>query len=68
MGPQAMITYQLGDHVRIDIPDETDPGFELHGERGLATAVERSQSCEHAVYYEPTLENPDYEFTIEAHS
>lgn len=59
------MTYQLGDRVRIDIPDETDPDFELHGEHGLVIALEGSQSCEHDVGYELTLENPDYEFTIE---
>jgi len=25
----------LADRVRIDIPDETDPDFEYHGEHGM---------------------------------
>lgn len=32
--------YQIGDQVRIDIPDETDPDFEeLHGQCGEVIQV-----------------------------
>ena len=30
-----MHQYRLADRVRIDIPDETDPDFEYHGEHGM---------------------------------
>lgn len=29
----------VGSRVRIDIPDETDPDFRLHGEHGLLVKV-----------------------------
>ena len=29
-----MKNVQKGDHVRIDIPDETDPDYRYHGEHG----------------------------------
>lgn len=59
------MTPKLGDRVRIDIPDETDPDFALHGEHEPVIEIERSQSCKHDVCYEFTLENPDYEFMTE---
>ncbi|MFC6906883.1 hypothetical protein [Halalkalicoccus tibetensis] len=60
------MTYQLGDCVRIDIPNETDPDFELHGEQGLVIAIDPDHdSCDCEALYEITLEN--YEFTIEMH-
>ncbi len=30
-----MHQYRLADRVRIDIPDETDPDFEYHGQHGM---------------------------------
>lgn len=29
-----MIEFENGDRIRIDIPDESDPGFEWHGKHG----------------------------------
>jgi hypothetical protein len=32
--------FEIGDAVRIDIPDETDPDYDrLHGSRGEITAI-----------------------------
>ena len=28
------MTFEVGDQVRVDIPDETDPDFEVHGAHG----------------------------------
>lgn len=35
-----MTRYQLGDRVRIDIPDETDTDYQFHGEHGVVINVE----------------------------
>ncbi len=35
-----MHQYRLADRVRIDIPDETDPDFEYHGEHGMILSRE----------------------------
>lgn len=32
-------TIEVGDRVRIDIPDETDPDFRHHGDNGEVIAV-----------------------------
>lgn len=35
-----MRRFYVGDHVRVDIPDETDPDFErLHGQQGTVVGV-----------------------------
>lgn len=34
-----MMTVRLGDHVRIDIPDEMNPDFASHGEHGLVLDI-----------------------------
>lgn len=34
-----MHTFEPGDEVRVDIPDESDPDFDLHGEHGTVIAV-----------------------------
>lgn len=31
------MVFEQGDRVRIDIPDETDPDHDLHGQHGLVT-------------------------------
>jgi len=33
------VTLSVGDRVRIDIPDETDPDHDLHGEHGRVVDV-----------------------------
>lgn len=33
------MTLSVGDRVRIDIPDETDPDHDLHGEHGRVVDV-----------------------------
>ena len=34
-----MREYDIGDHVRIDIPDEIDPDHEHHGKHGTITNI-----------------------------
>ena len=34
-----MQRYRLGDRIRIDIPDETDPDFEFHAEHGIVINI-----------------------------
>ncbi|WP_120243321.1 hypothetical protein [Halopiger aswanensis] len=31
--------FSVGDRVRVDIPDTTDPDFEYHREHGVVTAI-----------------------------
>lgn len=34
-----MQQFDVGDRVRLDIPDETDPDYRLHGEHGTITEL-----------------------------
>jgi hypothetical protein len=34
-----MVGFKVGDEVRVDIPDETDPDFRLHREPGTIVEV-----------------------------
>jgi len=34
-----MAAFEIGDRVRVDIPDETDPDFEWHGKHGIVVEV-----------------------------
>ena len=34
-----MPAFEQGDRVRVDIPDESDPDFDWHGEHGVVVAV-----------------------------
>ncbi|WP_049982480.1 hypothetical protein [Halorubrum sp. BV1] len=34
-----MQQFEVGDRVRIDIPDETDPDYQLHGEHGTVAKL-----------------------------
>jgi hypothetical protein len=34
-----MPAFEPGDEVRVDIPNESDPDFDLHGEHGTIIAV-----------------------------
>lgn len=36
------MTVRLGDRVRIDIPDETDPDFTYHDEHGIVLAIKHT--------------------------
>ena len=39
------MTFEVGDKVRVDIPDETDPDFEVHGAHGeIVDIIEDSAS------------------------
>ncbi len=52
---------RLGDRVRIDVPDETDPDFRWHGEPGLVINITESEL---GPIYSVGLEN--YSITIDA--
>lgn len=40
LGPNTgMNRFEEGDRVRIDIPDETDPDHDLHGQHATVTTV-----------------------------
>ena len=42
-----MLSYEEGDRVRMDIPDETDPDHErLHGEHGTIIAIQEDDAGE----------------------
>ena len=38
--------YEVGDRVRIDIPDETDPDFTYHRQHGTVAAVMEDSAAE----------------------
>lgn len=59
--------HQLGDRVRIDIPDEADPGFKFHGEHAIIIDFNHTRcSCGCEVLYRVILEDRD--FGIDVHS
>lgn len=39
MNSPSMDRFEVGDRVRIDIPDTTDPDFGLHGRVGVVTDI-----------------------------
>jgi hypothetical protein len=52
-----MMTLKLGDRVRIDIPDELDPDFNLHGEHAIILDNDPGRcTCGFKVLYEVALE------------
>lgn len=54
------MTLRLGDRARLDIPDELDPDFELHGEHVIVLDVDPDRcSCGCEVSYEVALEEQD---------
>ncbi len=65
-----MRRFSLGDRVRIDIPDETDPDHQWHGEHGLVIdIIEDDAGLEtgderDSVIYRIGLE--DHDITIDA--
>ncbi|KYH24505.1 hypothetical protein HAPAU_34880 [Halalkalicoccus paucihalophilus] len=51
------MTLKLGDRVRIDIPDELDPDFNLHGEHPIVLDNDPSRcTCGCEVLYKVALE------------
>ncbi len=54
------MTLRLADRVRIDIPDETDPDFQFHGEHGIITDIANKPCpCGYGVLYRVVLETQD---------
>lgn len=53
------MTLLLGDRVRLDIPDEIDPDFELHGEHAIVLDIKRDDSLHGDVRYQVALEERD---------
>lgn len=50
----------LADRVRIDIPDETDPDHQFHGEHEIIIAIaNKSCPCGYGVLYRVALETHD---------
>jgi ribosomal protein L21E len=39
-----MKRFDIGDEVRVDIPDETDPDHHLHGAQGRVTDIAEDQA------------------------
>lgn len=60
------MTLRLGDRARIDIPNELDPDFDLHGEHIIVLAVDSDRcSCGCEVLYEAALE--ERELVVDVH-
>lgn len=58
--------FQLGDQVRVDIPDESDPDFEFHGDHGIIIdIVEKMCECGYGKMYCVVL--ADRDLTLELH-
>lgn len=38
--------FDIGDRVRIDIPDETDPDFQFHGKNGEIISIIRDDASD----------------------
>ena len=60
------MTLTLGDRVRIDIPDELDPDFNLHGEHAIVLDNDPGRcTCGCDILYKVTLDIQ--ELSIEMH-
>lgn len=56
----------LGDRVRIDIPDELDPDFEFHGEHAVVLEIKWNECpCGYGLMYRVALETLD--LTVDVH-
>ncbi len=40
------LSYQPGERIRVDIPDETDPDFQYHGKNGEIISVIRDDASD----------------------
>lgn len=60
------MNFQLGDQVRIDIPNESDPDFDFHGEhRIVIDLVEKTCECGYGKMYRVVL--ADRDITLDLH-
>ena len=66
----VMQRFHVGDRVRIDIPDETDPDFRWHGEHGYVVdvleddmALETGDERDSTIY---SVGLEDYDITLDA--